>query len=733
MKFAMQDSRTLKLLENATTTTWKLVAFFFHDRGSEVQRSLDGMMQEILHSILQQYPSLLSVITPLYLELVKSQRAKVPKWDTLTLQTALLRIAQVRNPGVRLCLFLDALDEHGGDNEKLAVLLKDMVNSTDSGTVNIKVCLASRPWSVFTKHFGNCPGFAIHEHTLQDISSYTTSRLTPDSLGSQHLLNASQLAMIAAQITEKSSGVFIWVRLVIDQLSKEIQDGTPFGELEDRVMEMPPELEDLYRHTLRRIDVAYSDEAYMMLQIAYCGISPLPLQTFVECASYNQAYSESSGPVKNRRLRYAGVTEGTSLDTQLRRLASRSGGLLEAISNTRPLGSDGARGGSMDWPQQGYHVQFIHQTAKEFVAKHRHSLGLSQLSSHVQRRNGAYFLLSPNAAWYDDTPPWLYPLSSNLFIYAKRVEASIDPSDHENYCSTLHNAALDLKVSAVASCLANASQPLRQHIQDLSSEVGENAPYPIRFFSILAVAANLILYISTPQIGSRPGYLTGNPDATLMLHVAVGGSDLVQSESVDDCAMIETLVKIGCPIDSFVAPSREASLLAVPHSSIVSDSYSLTPLAYLLISKDSSNRSEERRLQIAKTLLKLGADVNAQIQIGRAPHCEGISILEYCVRYDTAPFVRLLLQHGALELSTSKYSLGDFAFLRGDKDMIQVLQDHGLPLRPFASGEPSDLGTVPEALVNISYYLPLILPHGEALPEDVNKVGRRLRTTKPHG
>lgn len=713
MKFAMQDPRTLKLLENTAKNTWKLVAFFFHDRGSEIQRSLDGMMQEILHSILQQHPPLLGVITPLYLDLIKSQRTKVPRWDTLTLQTALLKIAQVRNPGVRLCLFLDALDEHGGDNEKLAMLLKEMVSDTENETVKIRVCLASRSWAVFTKHFGNCPGFAIHEHTVEDISSYITSRLAPDSLGSQHLLNPNQLAMIAARITEKSSGVFIWVRLVVDQLSKDIQDGTPFGNLEHRVMEMPPELEDLYAHTLRRIEGVYCDESYVMLQIAYCSISPLSLQTFMGCASHEE----------NPAHIYASVTEITSLDTQLQRLASRTGGLLEAISSTSRPGTEGSR---MDWQQQGYHVQFIHQTVKEYVGKYRHNLGLAQLSDHVQRRNGYFFLISPNAnldGWFGHTPfpAWLLPLRSNFFTYAKRLESSIDPSDYDHYFRILELTAATFRESDIDLWLASAPQRFREYIADYFSSV-RGQPLGTSYacaFDVLAVAANLILYTTKGMNQTFP-YYSRRRDRNIeikiqklrrcLLHVAVAGPDLVQSGSLDHCAMIESLVKLGWPVDG-----AEVNL---PQESPPGDQdfyHPMTPLAYLLINKMLNDRTEERRLQIARTLLKLGANVNARIPTQTIVKIVGISLLEYCVRYDSAPFVRLLLQHGALEPYPSDYSLGDFAFLRGDKDITQALKDHGVSFILFTPRESPDLGIIPETLINISRRLSLMVPHGRAI------------------
>lgn len=732
MKFAMQDPRTLQLLQNATTSPWTLVAFFFHDRGSEIQRSLNGMLQEILHSIFQQHPTLLRDITPLYLELVKSQRAKVPAWDILTLKRALLTVARARNPGVRLCLFLDALDEHGGNNEQLATLLKEMVKSTDGGSVQIKVCVASRPWSVFTQHFGNCPGFAIHEHTRDDIRSYTTSRLTPDHLGLQHLLTPHQFATIIARVTDKSSGVFIWVRIVVDQLCKDIQDGTPLRDLEQLVMDMPPELEDLYAHTLRRIEGVYCDESYIMLQMALCSLSPLSLEAFMECTSYNQKYLDGRAGEDLRTP----VTRGTTLEVQLRRLASRTGGLLEAIASS-PAESEFDRTEEIPWQDVGYYVQFIHQTAKEYVGKygygHGHGLGLARLSNHVRERNGDYFLLSPNAHYQDANfgyfdMSWAYRLRRDLFTYAKRLESSMGSSDPHFYCRILRQTARACKLSDLKLWLAEAPLRFFKYFMDKSeadSDIaidlegvidleGErvyisNLPY---VFQLMAVAANLIVYIRE-ELARKPftrEKLDGMDLVKLLLHVAVAGPDLVQWENADHCAVIETLVGIGCPVDEQlgVLPyGRETELL---HPS------DLTPLAYLLICQHLNSRSEERRLQIARMLLKLGANANAEFTVEvRLNHNIQLTLLEYCVRYNTAPFVRLLLQHGASQPHCSSiYSLGELAFLRGDKTVIQALQDHGVSFHPASPGGSSP-ETIQGALTAVASRLSLWVPHGQAM------------------
>ena len=287
MKFAMRDRRMAELLASSGHPHWNFAAFFFHDRGSEVQKTLGGMLQELLHSVLGQIPALSQFIIPCYLELVRSQRTRAPNWDAETLKTAMLSIIEQRKVHLQLFLLLDALDEHHGDNDLLASFLKKLVDKADGNCVTLKVSLASRSWTIFQQHFGACPGFSIHDHTRQDISTYIKDRLEPSrAVGEPHTDQPGRRRVVDL-VADKALGVFIWVRLVVDLLSKGVRDGTPYSALEEQVNKIPQELKDLYADTLRRIEPEYSSEAYIMLQIAHCSLVPLPLQTFMASLDVN--------------------------------------------------------------------------------------------------------------------------------------------------------------------------------------------------------------------------------------------------------------------------------------------------------------------------------------------------------------------------------------------------------------------------------------------------------------
>ena len=288
MKFAMRDPRLLELLSSQTEETfelqatravgiepdarslqrriddltWTVAAFFFHDRGSQMQKTLTGMLHEILCSILRQVPALFKWVMPLFNDLAQTQRKRKPKWNSGHLQSALISIVAQREVRVRILFLGDALDEHSGDNEQLASLLEKLIEQADNDYVGIKMCLASRSWTVFEEHFGSCAGFAIHDYTKSDIYNYVTSRLR---LESQILQSAESLTAVIELVTNRALGVFIWVRLVVNLLVKGIRDGTPLTTLEIIARDLPQELKDLYAHTLKRIEPVYTTEAYIIL------------------------------------------------------------------------------------------------------------------------------------------------------------------------------------------------------------------------------------------------------------------------------------------------------------------------------------------------------------------------------------------------------------------------------------------------------------------------------------
>src|SRR5450432_3800738 len=106
MKFAMSNPRATDLLQKSEGIPY-IIAGFFHDRGTLMQKSISGMLQELLHSTLVQAPKLGEFIQPINAGMAAAQRTKTPTWDFEALQKVFEAIVIQRQVVTPLCLFLD--------------------------------------------------------------------------------------------------------------------------------------------------------------------------------------------------------------------------------------------------------------------------------------------------------------------------------------------------------------------------------------------------------------------------------------------------------------------------------------------------------------------------------------------------------------------------------------------------------------------------------------------------
>ena len=688
MKFAMRDPRMTKLLASDDMEQWSLAAFFFHDRGSEMQKTLNGMLQELLRSILQQIPTLSRYVLPSYLELVRSQRTRCPSWDFSSLTSALVSLIEQRHVKIRILLLLDALDEHQGDNDILASLLKTLVDKSDNERVKLKMCLASRSWTVFQQHFGNCPGFSIHDYTREDIMTYIKARLEPCGPQEMHQSDHDNITPLANLVATRASGVFIWVRLVVDLLAKGIQDGTPHRTLEEKVNKIPQELRDLYADTLRRIEPEYSLEAFIMLQTTLCSFEPLPLKVLMLTSDLNTNFFEMNPPPPVFPWQAGNFTE-QSTSSQKSRLASRSGGLLEVVQRDQSVSES-----------DGLVVQFIHQTVKEYVQSASKNLGLAQSSSNIRQENGYNFLLKACANCHREL---VSCIKKDVFDYARCAarKCKEDYGAHGRECLRLVSRIVrdvDHSMKPSPSGPIDIKWFLARHegifFTDLLDEIKADEREWNLQLPRLAVAMNFPEYLVFHRQGkSQRDWIFLHGD---LLHLAVAVPGLNTGiRDVDHDYMIKALVReAGCDVNKedpgmlkYLYP--DLSLNNIDNNA----GMPISPLGQTLIDRAGP---EDVRLNIVKTLFDLGASANFGIWFRKSRFC---SLLEYCVLSGSAAFVRLLLQHGA-EPATKLINgseLLQFARIRQDAAVIQTLLDFGVE-KVNGKETPENLATVKEAV-----------------------------------
>jgi hypothetical protein len=527
------------------------------------------------------------------------------------------------------CIFLDALDEHEGDNHQLSKFIYELISSADWLMVRIKICVASRTWNVFGEHFGTCPQFAIHEHTSGDIQAYTSTRLSAPmpSLGEEtRLVLLPKIQRLSSQVTTKARGVFIWVRIVVDELVKGIRDGTAISLLEENVSKMPEELGDLYQHTLQRIDTDYTQEAYIMLQITLCSLSPLPIEVFIKCVSFS---------------RWREVHEASE-EEMTRQLMSRSGGLLELVATELANDSDSSHEvldieDETDSPGTAFAVQFIHQTVKDFVSESRNDLGL-HLDPTFKAQSGYLYLLESGTF---SGRTWAQDLSRSIFEYAflAELEGSTDGARFDQAFSPM--------IGGIQYPLCG--KPVGWTIRDWADwmrplpEIILNSVNSISLLLILAVGADLK---TLSNYILEEGYLDQDhlAQATILTMAATG--QRLSTTSASREPMIKLLLKCGVYQNGLcnspeLDPEDALALLFRFDRDVLR-----TPLAWVLRCDPQKHISKEERYSIARLLLEHGADPNA-VAVPDACCGDETSLLYSCVQHCDVEAVRLLLLHEA--------------------------------------------------------------------------------------
>lgn len=164
---------------------------------------------------------------------------------------------------IKFFLILDGLDEFDGDKSKLISLIH-----TVGKYAHVKVCVSSRPWTIFEDGFRQQPSLILQHLTHRDILMYTQETLKgKPAFREISLGDPSNASKLIRSITSKASGVFLWVVLAVDSLIKGLTDGDRVKDLEARLEELPEELEDLFRKMLHGLEGRYFQDAARLFQI----------------------------------------------------------------------------------------------------------------------------------------------------------------------------------------------------------------------------------------------------------------------------------------------------------------------------------------------------------------------------------------------------------------------------------------------------------------------------------
>ncbi|KAK2039652.1 hypothetical protein LZ31DRAFT_569258 [Colletotrichum somersetense] len=219
-----------------------------------------------------------------------------------------------------ICLFVDGLDEFSGEPQTLITLFHDITSHP-----NVKVCVSSRLWVEFEDAFRHRPSLRLEDSTYADIKAFVTQSFEGDEGFRRLTIREPVYASgLIENVVRKSSGVFLWVSLVVQSLITGLQYEDRIVDIQKRLDLLPEDLEKLYGFILESLD------------------------PFIPNMRPNATY-----PINLALKKLMSDEIQVRTETIRRRINSRCKGLLEVGGSESP----------------GQSMQYLHKTVRDYISK----------------------------------------------------------------------------------------------------------------------------------------------------------------------------------------------------------------------------------------------------------------------------------------------------------------------------------------------------------------------------
>jgi hypothetical protein len=235
MKFALSHAK--KTLQKDAIT----IQFFFNARGTELERSTVGLYRSSLFQLLQAETLLQRVLDTAPASYLTT--GAEDRWHVQILQDLFRSAAEILKGRSLLC-FVDALDEcHEDEVRDMISHFQDLGDLAESVGFHLRVCFSSRHYPYISISRSVSLILESQEEHGQDITNYIASEL--------HIGDGRYVPNIREQIQQKSSGIFLWIVLVVRILNKQYDRGD-ITALQKRLSEIPRGLSELFEDILTR-------------------------------------------------------------------------------------------------------------------------------------------------------------------------------------------------------------------------------------------------------------------------------------------------------------------------------------------------------------------------------------------------------------------------------------------------------------------------------------------------
>ncbi|KAF2114241.1 hypothetical protein BDV96DRAFT_112563 [Lophiotrema nucula] len=341
MKYLDGNIATSQALDRwAGSTRLVRASFYFWNAGTPMQKSLQGLLQSLLYTILDSCPDLVPIVCPQRWETIRSSRS----WSVSELKSAFEVLTTQTSIDRKFYFHVDGLDEYAGDHYEVIDMLRAL-----SKCSNVKLCVSSRPWNCFQDEYGKSRDhmLELHHLTREDIELCAKESIE------SHCQSTHDLSSLVKEIGERAQGVFLWVRLVIRSLRDGLVNDDDIELLQERLQVLPTDLEDFFKHILLSVHSVYQERMACTFLAALSSDESLNI---IHYSFLDQRNPHRSEDLKFPYRPFDSDTISKMVTQTQRRLNGRYKGLLEPSDTEEEICARTT-------------VDFLHRTLRDFLKK----------------------------------------------------------------------------------------------------------------------------------------------------------------------------------------------------------------------------------------------------------------------------------------------------------------------------------------------------------------------------
>ena len=253
MNYLAESPKLASLLPTSSDSSWLIVRFFFDFRaGAGIRNDLAGLIRSLLLQII------------LKTDAENMTFPDLSKDDLLARPKQLRRVClQVLNACQKnICCLIDGIDEYGGDWQQLRTFLRDITYADAQHTFSIKLCLASRPESIY--HIPENIGFRMQEYNTTGIKRFVAEVL---SASHPDIRSNDAIQSICTTVAERAQGVFLWAHFAMTEVLSNCAKGSGLDAILARLEQVPERLDAIYDRIFARLNPSELDEIIQIFNL----------------------------------------------------------------------------------------------------------------------------------------------------------------------------------------------------------------------------------------------------------------------------------------------------------------------------------------------------------------------------------------------------------------------------------------------------------------------------------